>query len=77
MESRSSPLILFTKNIEKSVVGNPAAYTALGVKLESLPKNVVVIASHTQTDSHKEKVGHASVVSLFLNVYIFMVELRL
>ncbi|KAG8389476.1 hypothetical protein BUALT_Bualt02G0233300 [Buddleja alternifolia] len=55
IESRNSPLILFLKDIEKSVVGNPEAYATFKTKLETLPKNVVVIASHTQTDSRKEK----------------------
>ncbi|KAI3472910.1 hypothetical protein Pfo_030978 [Paulownia fortunei] len=55
MESKSSPLILFVKDIEKSMVGNPEAYAVFKIKLETLPENVVVIASHTQTDSRKEK----------------------
>ncbi|KAK4441764.1 ATPase family AAA domain-containing protein 1 [Sesamum alatum] len=55
IESKSSPLILFLKDIEKSMVGNPEAYAAFKIKLETLPENVVVIASHTQTDNRKEK----------------------
>ncbi|XP_020550190.1 uncharacterized protein LOC105165229 isoform X2 [Sesamum indicum] len=55
VESKSSPLILFLKDIEKSMVGNPEAYAAFKIKLETLPENVVVIASHTQTDNRKEK----------------------
>ncbi|XP_057964873.1 uncharacterized protein LOC131155636 [Malania oleifera] len=54
-ESKSSALILFVKDIEKSIVGNPGAYAALKIKLESLPANAVVIGSHTQVDSRKEK----------------------
>ncbi|WCJ21355.1 P-loop containing nucleoside triphosphate hydrolases superfamily protein [Euphorbia peplus] len=54
-ESRQGPLILFMKEIEKSMVGNLDAYTALRSKLESLPDKVVVIGSHTQMDSRKEK----------------------
>ncbi|GAA0152143.1 hypothetical protein LIER_10696 [Lithospermum erythrorhizon] len=56
-ESKSSPLILFVKDVEKSMVGvgNAEAYAALKVKLEHLPENLVVIASHTQTDIRKEK----------------------
>ncbi|KAL0389623.1 UNVERIFIED_CONTAM: ATPase family AAA domain-containing protein 1 [Sesamum calycinum] len=54
-ESKSAPLILFLKDIEKCLVGNPEAYAAFKIKLETLPENVVVIASHTQTDSRKEK----------------------
>ncbi|KAL8548620.1 hypothetical protein ACS0TY_007781 [Phlomoides rotata] len=54
-ESKRSPLVLFLKDIEKSMVGNPEAYAAFKVKLETLPENIVVIASHTQSDSRKEK----------------------
>ncbi|KAJ4727660.1 AAA-type ATPase family protein [Melia azedarach] len=54
-ESKSSPLILFVKDIEKSLAGNNDAYGALKSKVENLPSNVVVIGSHTQLDSRKEK----------------------
>ncbi|KAK4418146.1 ATPase family AAA domain-containing protein 1 [Sesamum alatum] len=54
-ESKRAPLILLLKDIEKCLVGNPEAYAAFKIKLETLPENVVVIASHTQTDSRKEK----------------------
>ncbi|KAL2518965.1 AAA-type ATPase family protein [Abeliophyllum distichum] len=54
-ESKSSPLILFMKDLEKSMVGNPEAYAAFKNKLETLPENVVIIASHAQTDNRKEK----------------------
>ncbi|KAG8370650.1 hypothetical protein BUALT_Bualt13G0005300 [Buddleja alternifolia] len=54
-ESKTSALILFMKDVEKSMVGNPEAYADFKNKLETLPENVVVIASHTQTDSRKEK----------------------
>lgn len=54
-ESKSSPLILFIKDIEKSMVGNSEAYSAFKSKLENVPENVVVIASHTQMDNRKEK----------------------
>ncbi|KAL3367619.1 hypothetical protein AABB24_012046 [Solanum stoloniferum] len=54
-ESKISALVLFVKDIEKSMVGNPEAYAAFKIKLEHLPENVIVIASHTQTDSRKEK----------------------
>ncbi|KAJ8559283.1 hypothetical protein K7X08_003341 [Anisodus acutangulus] len=54
-ESKISPLVLFVKDIEKFMVGNPEAYAAFKIKLEHLPENVVVIASHTQTDNRKEK----------------------
>lgn len=48
---------MFIKDIEKSMVGNQDAYTALKSKLENLPDRVIVIGSHTQLDSRKEKVG--------------------
>ncbi|KAL3328732.1 hypothetical protein AABB24_036050 [Solanum stoloniferum] len=54
-ESKCGPLVLFIKDIEKSMVGNPEAYAAFKIKLEHLPENVVAIASHAQSDSRKEK----------------------
>ncbi|KAL7585154.1 uncharacterized protein LOC111920529 [Lactuca sativa] len=54
-ESKSSSLLLFVKDIEKSMLGNPEAYASFKSKLENAPANVVVIASHTQMDSRKEK----------------------
>lgn len=62
MESKTSPLILLLKDVEKSMVGNSEACAAFKAKLESLPENVVVIASHTQSDSRKEKVSFSCVV---------------
>ncbi|XP_071738324.1 uncharacterized protein [Rutidosis leptorrhynchoides] len=53
--SKKSSLLLFLKDIEKSMLGNPEAYASFKNKLESLPGNVIVIASHTQVDSRKEK----------------------
>ncbi|CAI8597541.1 unnamed protein product [Vicia faba] len=53
-ESRNSPFILFMKEAEKSIVGNGDPYSFKS-KLEKLPDNVVVIGSHTHTDSRKEK----------------------
>ncbi|XP_073310128.1 uncharacterized protein [Primulina huaijiensis] len=55
LESKTCPLVLFVKDMEKSLVGNAEAYAAFKNKLENLPENVVVIASHTQTDNRKEK----------------------
>lgn len=43
------------KDAEKSIVGNGDPYSFKS-KLEKLPDNVVVIGSHTQSDSRKEKV---------------------
>ncbi|XP_051147751.1 uncharacterized protein LOC127262923 isoform X2 [Andrographis paniculata] len=54
-ESRSSPFILFMKDAEKSMAGNTESYNIFKSKLEKLPDNVVVIGSHTQSDSRKEK----------------------
>lgn len=65
MESKSSPLILFVKDIEKSVIGNTEAYTAFKMRLETLPENVVLIASHTQADTRKDKVCHDLLFTLF------------
>jgi len=48
---------LFLKDIEKSVSGNTDVYITLKSKLENLPENIVVIASQTQLDNRKEKVG--------------------
>ncbi|XP_043710642.1 uncharacterized protein LOC122659609 [Telopea speciosissima] len=55
LESGSSPLILFIKDIEKSMAVNPEANANLKSKLENLPENVVVFGSHTQMDNRKEK----------------------
>ena len=57
-ESKSSPLILLVKDIEKSMAGNTDAYTSLKSKVKNLPVNVVVIGSHTQMDNRKEKVSN-------------------
>lgn len=69
-ESKSSPLILFVKDIEKSLAGNNDAYGALKSKLENLPSNVVVIGSHTQLDSRKEKVRSNLLYFSFESFYI-------
>nr|VDD41387.1 unnamed protein product [Brassica oleracea] len=54
-ESEKGSLILFLKDIDKSVSGNTEVYVTLKSKLEKLPENVVVIASQTQLDNRKEK----------------------
>jgi hypothetical protein len=54
-ESERGSLILFLKDIEKSVSGNTDVYITLKSKLENLPENIVVIASQTQLDNRKEK----------------------
>ena len=51
-EAQKEPLILFIRNVEKSIIGNFERY----IKLESLKDvRLVVIGSHT-TDQQKEKV---------------------
>ncbi|KAL0712586.1 hypothetical protein Bca4012_019564 [Brassica carinata] len=54
-EAEGGSLILFLKDIEKSMVGNSDVYATLKSKLESLPDNIVVMASQTQLDTRKEK----------------------
>ncbi|CAH8352523.1 unnamed protein product [Eruca vesicaria subsp. sativa] len=54
-EAEGGSLILFLKDIEKSLVGNSDVYATLKSKLENLPDNIVVIASQTQLDARKEK----------------------
>ncbi|CDY18018.1 BnaC03g30900D [Brassica napus] len=54
-ESEGGSLILFLKDIEKSLVGNSDVYATLKSKFENLPENIVVMASQTQLDSRKEK----------------------
>ncbi|KAF8116512.1 hypothetical protein N665_0017s0068 [Sinapis alba] len=54
-EAEGGSLILFLKDIEKSLVGNSDVYATLKSKLENLPENIVVMASQTQLDTRKEK----------------------
>ncbi|XP_077219095.1 uncharacterized protein LOC143853253 [Tasmannia lanceolata] len=54
-ESKNGPLILFVKDIEKSLASNSDAYSTIKSKLENLPDGVVFIGSHTQIDNRKEK----------------------
>lgn len=54
--SKSCPLVLFVKDVEKAIGGNYDAGQFLRSKLENLPENVVVIGSHIHPDSRKEKV---------------------
>lgn len=55
-ETKSGPLILFMKDVEKSIIGNSDSFPTFKSKLEKLPNNVVVIGSHVQMDGRKEKV---------------------
>lgn len=70
-ESEKGSLIVFLKDIEKSLSGNTDVYVTLKSKLENLPENIVVIASQTQLDSRKEKVGILFVCSSCLNFLKF------
>lgn len=54
-ESKNGPLILFMKDVEKSIVSNLDFHSALKSKLETLADSIAVIGSHTQADSRKEK----------------------
>lgn len=55
-ENKSGPLIVLLKDIEKSFTGVTESLSSLRSKLELLPSGVLVIGSHTQMDSRKEKV---------------------
>ena len=53
-EAQKEPLILFIRNVEKSILGNFERY----IKLETLKDvRLVVVGSHT-SDQQKEKVGN-------------------
>ncbi|RWR74546.1 Forkhead-associated FHA domain-containing protein [Cinnamomum micranthum f. kanehirae] len=54
-ETKNGPLILFMKDVEKSIIANSESYPTFRSKLEKLPNNVVVIGSHVQMDGRKEK----------------------
>lgn len=54
-ECKNGPLVIFMKEIEKNIAGSGDSYSSLKNKLESMPAGVLVIGSHTQIDSRKEK----------------------
>lgn len=54
VEASKEPLILFIKNVEKSIIGNFERYMKLE-RLERTDARLVVIGSHT-SDLQKEKV---------------------
>lgn len=64
-ESRDSPLIMFVKDAEKSLVGNSDCFSTFKARIEKLPDNVIVIGSHTQADNRKEKVTSFLRYSIF------------
>ncbi|OAY76315.1 ATPase family AAA domain-containing protein 1-A [Ananas comosus] len=49
--SKHGPLILFLKDIEKSVAGSTDSYQTIKGKLELAPAGVFIIGSHTQSHS--------------------------
>ncbi|WOL10335.1 hypothetical protein Cni_G19090 [Canna indica] len=54
-ECQHGPLIVFLKDIDKSVVGGSDSYLTVKSKIDSLPAGVLVVCSNTQLDSRKEK----------------------
>lgn len=68
-ESKKSPFILFIREVEKSILGNFERYAAVKKKLEKLEGSVVVIGSHSVSDSRKEKV-----ISYYLSPNAFLSE---
>ncbi|GJQ89306.1 hypothetical protein Tco_0000445 [Tanacetum coccineum] len=73
-ESKNGSLLFVLKEIEKSMLRNTEDYGSFKSKLNTLPRNVVVIAPHTQLDSRKEKVrsGHFKFLSLIRRVSIHL-----
>ncbi|GJN05090.1 hypothetical protein PR202_ga22691 [Eleusine coracana subsp. coracana] len=54
-ENKLGPLIVLLKDVEKSFTGITESLSSLRNKLEALPPGVLIIGSHTQMDSRKEK----------------------
>ena len=55
-ESKNGTLVIFIKDIEKSLSSSGDSFSNLKVKFDLIPEGVLVIASHTQLDNRKEKV---------------------
>lgn len=55
-EHKAGPMIVLLKDVEKSFTGITESLSSLRNKLEALPSGVLIIGSHTQMDSRKEKV---------------------
>lgn len=53
-EASKEPLVLFIRNVEKSIIGNFERYMKLE-RLERTDARLVVVGSHT-SDQQKEKV---------------------
>ncbi|KAJ3683726.1 hypothetical protein LUZ60_013953 [Juncus effusus] len=64
-ETQRGPLVIFLKDIEKFIGGGLEPHT-MRSKLESMPAGTLVIGSHIQSDSRKEK-SHSG--SLFLTKF--------
>lgn len=62
-ESKNGPLIVFLKDVEKSMGGSVESYLSFKNKVESLPAGVLLIGSIIQMDNRKEKV-----VDLLFNI---------
>uniref|UniRef100_A0A0E0F8D4 AAA+ ATPase domain-containing protein n=1 Tax=Oryza meridionalis TaxID=40149 RepID=A0A0E0F8D4_9ORYZ len=54
-EHKAGPMIVLLKDVEKSFTGITESLSSLRNKLEALPSGVLIIGSHTQMDSRKEK----------------------
>ncbi|MQL94377.1 hypothetical protein Taro_027032, partial [Colocasia esculenta] len=54
-ECKRGPIIVFLKDMEKSLAGISDSYACMKGKIELLPAGALLIASHTQMDSRKEK----------------------
>ncbi|XP_064934705.1 uncharacterized protein LOC135587347 isoform X1 [Musa acuminata AAA Group] len=54
-ECQHGPLVVFFKEIEKSVAGTSDSYLAMKSKIDSLPAGVLVVCSSIQMDNRKEK----------------------
>ncbi|KAG6496748.1 hypothetical protein ZIOFF_044620 [Zingiber officinale] len=54
-ESKNGPLIVFLKDIEKSISGVTDSYMTMKNKLELMPQGILIVGSHSQVDNRKEK----------------------
>lgn len=72
-ESKTGPLIILLKDIERFGTGNTESYVTLKTKLDMLPPGVLVIGSYTQADNSKEKVYFHGAVFLiyYIGSYIY------
>ncbi|XP_042414015.1 uncharacterized protein LOC122002771 isoform X1 [Zingiber officinale] len=54
-ESKNGPLIVFLKDVEKSISGVTDSYMTMKNKLELMPQGTLIVGSHSQVDNRKEK----------------------